>query len=216
MLLVAKLLRPALLVAISLVRPTAACRVSAAVSSWQLVPIDAAERAVPPADIPTADEAVRRLKSSEAVVLLNGLASVDECETLSRAASSAAAAHMAARRAASLPAEALVRLPCQAAAARAAAVGTPHAEPLPSAADALAETLLLRVLCRIDDELPSLRRALFADAGDLSELYCNGGPGLEFSSREPVTLTLTLAPQPISHPHPHPWARALVGEPVTT
>ena len=117
--------------------------------------------------------AIESLARGESLILLPGVASEAQCLELLAAATAAADRERAATRAplARRLAEKMVRL-STAVAGPAAAAGVPEldleegtqAEPLAGAPAELIDAVLLRVLARIDSDLPQLAPALFAAA----------------------------------------------------
>ena len=144
-------------------------------------------RAVSLSGLPSPSEpmaAATALVESDCVLILPDAASEIECGKLITAGLAAAAIDRQLRAAGGLDSSGLSRIPTIAAKRRAALVGTPCAAPIVPEADALCEALLLRVMERLDAELPMIRHALFGDASAcLRELYRDDA--LEFSSREP-------------------------------
>ena len=139
-------------------------------AQWHVAPIvDTAAPTLPAAEA---------LLEGDAVVVVEKCCSANECAELAHAASCAAAAHRKTRN----EIDGLVRVPTIAAYDRAAATGTPCAEPLSPDAEALVETILARVMAFVDETLPEFVAAKFA-APSLSALHAEGK--LVFSSREP-------------------------------
>ena len=141
--------------------------------------------------------AIESLARGESLILLPGVASEAQCLELLAAATAAADRERAATRAplARRLADKMVRLSRTAAAGPAAAAGVPEldleegtqAEPLAGAPAELIDAVLLRVLARIDSDLPQLAPALFAgppSARKMRAMHECGG--LEFSPREPA------------------------------
>jgi hypothetical protein len=141
---------------------------------------DARDAAASPADA---------IRQSDCVLVLPDVVSSEECATIARAASLAAAEVRETRVPASgLPADAhqgMIRLLTQPAGARAQVAGVPHAEPLPDAISRLCDEILVRVAQIIDKSLPSIPSSLFGggDATLLCDLLLSDK--LTFSSREP-------------------------------
>ena len=138
--------------------------------------------------------AIESLARGESLILLPGVASEAQCLELLAAATAAADRERAATRAplARRLADKMVRL-STAAAGPAAAAGVPEldieegtqAEPLAGAPAELIDAVLLRVLARIDSDLPQLAPALFAGVPSKMRAMHECG-GLEFSPREPA------------------------------
>ena len=144
----------------------------------------------PPAVVRPA--AIESLARGESLILLPGVASEAQCLDLLAAATAAADRERAATRAplARRLANKMVRLSTAAAAAGVTELdleeGT-QAEPLAGAPAELIDAVLLRVLARIDSDLPQLAPALFAgppSARKMRAMHECGG--LEFSPREPA------------------------------
>lgn len=142
--------------------------------------------------------AIESLARGESLILLPGVASEAQCLELLAAATAAADRERAATRAplARRLADKMVRLSTAAAgpaAALNAAAGVPEldieegtqAEPLAGAPAELIDAVLLRVLARIDSDLPQLAPALFAGAPSKMRAMHECG-GLEFSPCEPA------------------------------
>ena len=140
--------------------------------------------------------AIESLARGESLILLPGVASEAQCLELLAAATAAADRERAATRAplARRLAEKMVRL-STAAAGPAAAAGVPEldleegtqAEPLAGAPAELIDAVLLRVLARIDSDLPQLAPALFSGPPSAREMRAmHECGGLEFSPREPA------------------------------
>ena len=135
------------------------------------------------------------LKQGAALVLLDNIASAEECAALASAASKAARSDREKRRAADLPLTGLVRVPTVAAAERASISGTPCAKPLSTEASDLADVILRRVMEFVDVRLPSLTEVLFKESLCSLEV----ANALEFSSREPSLNVYTTGGEFLPH-----------------
>lgn len=156
-------------------------------------------------ELPLAD----RFLEGDTVIVLPSVASELECEALAAAGSAAAAAHRQSRLESGQEVPSLVRVPTIGAAERAALTKTPCAAPLDAEADALAITLLARVIHLIDAELPTVAASLFdrergsteaaaqPQADVLGALHRAGA--LEFSSREPTVNVYGAGGEFVAH-----------------
>ena len=104
------------------------------------------------------------VERGDAVLCVPNAVTPQECSQLTAEASASALRLRQARFETGLDPEGRARLPTIAAAARAAAAGTPCAAPLSSDADAVCRGVLLRMMRLIDAELPSLGEVLFGGA----------------------------------------------------
>ena len=171
---------------------------------WQEIPI--ASEALPAGrPCESIGEAIRQGAS---VVLVENVASPDECRALCEAASRSAQAHRRSEQSKSAgvnPNGNLVRLPIAAAGERAKAVGTPCAEALDAESSAMCERILLRVMASIDEHMPSVVASLFHGAADLeasrSPSLCelHASSALEYSSREPAINVYTAGGEFMPH-----------------
>ena len=125
------------------------------------------------------------IKQSAAIFVLPGVASEEECKLLVDVATQRAHELQSSSFSTGLDPSGRTRLPSIAAAKRAFVRQIPCADPLPTHADATAETILKRVLSAIDLQLPSVAQTLFPSAeSNLAAAY--EANQLEFSAREPA------------------------------
>lgn len=170
--------------------------------AWRQVAIDPSQ---PPGDVLPIGESLRQGAS---VVIVDDVASEEECRSLSALCSRAAAVERAQRDGAEQAVglvrvheshhEGLVRLPSVEAAARCRLRGTACAAPLPPAADAMATALLLRAMEFVDAELHSIVSCCFGAADStLREMRAQGG--LEYSHREPAVNVYSQGGEFLAH-----------------
>ena len=121
-----------------------------------------------PSDEAPPTSAGESLARGESVIVIPGVATALECDSLRAAGVIAADAQRETRVLAGLKDATLVRV-----------------HPIPSEVQSASDALLLRVLAFVDREFPAIRTLLFgADAATLCELFETGS--LEYSCREPA------------------------------
>lgn len=131
-----------------------------------------------------------KVKEGKAIVVLQNVATEDDCARIVEICRQAAAVHKREQKNTDLDKPGLVRLPTIASANRAAAVGMPCAEPIPKEADDICQSILETTMRTIDNELQSsLVEELFGRDKSLYDLYVNDQ--LDWSSREPAVNVYT-------------------------
>lgn len=170
-------------------------------TSWQEV-IVGNDTSKATASTPTAiaSSMSQRLKAGDSILLLHDVMTLQECKQLSRQCIAAVAQERHDKRDnvdKQQHEPCLMRLPTIASAQRALRTNTPCATALPADVSQSLDHMLLRVAAFLDGELPDVVNDLFGTNLALQPLLQktmapkqthtqDGGPGLQFASREPA------------------------------
>ena len=142
---------------------------------------------------PTIRTIGERIKCGESIIQLANLATVEECNWLVKQCLTVADNATPTRE---LDKPGLIRIPTIAAAERASMTNTLCADPLPSNIDQVLQTIFIRAIEYIDDEIPSLSTTLF-NTHSISKLLQNNQ--LKYSSREPAINVYSTGGQFLAH-----------------